>query len=1081
MTHFKIFQGDFMNMRRSILWILVTFLSACAGSSSPVSPPPSPFPPLPAVTSTCGNSLIESPEQCDDGNQINTDECLPSCLLPTCGDGFVRANQEECDDGNTTDTDTCNNLCRLNPANGNNNVTNNNTTNNNSNNNQTTQAVCGNNILEGSEACDDGGTVNGDGCSSACNLEQVSGDNSTLSIPLIVNDANNTVSRDPVLTSFLIPLSRGANIFTTNNLAVRNIQGALLPAQFEILSRWGAYNDTQAPIRFAYAFVRSTPPVGGQTTWRVTNETPAPTRSPGIVTQDTNGQWIITTGPARFTISHQRNARNYFEGLSRVELQNGGTFQTVSQITGSGTAGFLMQHNGNKSTEFNAPWYLEMERSGPEVVTIAARGYYVNAAGQGDANGDGQIDIGYTVRLHFYAGSSAVKIDHTYYHFDVNNSNADGASNTTVVDRSWMRIPISALPSQALVRAETSRLVNVTTPVRVEQLKRVPLDATLPSNPDAGSAVTVTTRYALETNGSTAVVPGRGAPRPFLAVVTPQYYAMGTIARMAVREPQGLRYNPTARALELDFTSSRMQIGGARGIWSTAVVDFGLTRNNLEARADQIQLHAEAPLLATPNPNYVNATQTIGPYATNIQTPYARFFPLLDFIHRNTNTNLQITGNTGLQTWPDLPITSCNANGNCRQPTDPEQMFEGGHNNYWNWSKPGFDEFFRTGRNNFVYDFSLGEAISFVETFDIRTDHFLDGRQGRNEASTVRGVAPCYDSSRAFGDPYREGLGHRINCPASYEYNKTFKLAYLATADRRFVDFFEEAGVTAINRFGLPPVDRPDQYHKLQFNRFSEQRLENIANGAEFSRSTVDSPYLLNTLRQYVDFMLPRALIDGHSCNAPDPNVNAPDQRGYNSVLAGTGAGQCGSAQGWMMPTPIEWTLRVSRLLNHVPLQNWIIRHAQRAAENHTVLGTNGLPDYSQRQASVPGNNNRNGWRTVYNCSTTTTGIGTCTKFTDPAFENSGYFYDDGLMAFLNVFGFILAADPSDPNRICQWLPTTYAQHLNGLAGTQDVQGNFAGSTDFAGGVNGYVWGKPSGQSFGMAAEAVGALTAYCP
>jgi cysteine-rich repeat protein len=45
----------------------------------------------------CGNSFVESGEECDDGNDISTDGCI-SCTLATCGDGFVHAGVELCGD-----------------------------------------------------------------------------------------------------------------------------------------------------------------------------------------------------------------------------------------------------------------------------------------------------------------------------------------------------------------------------------------------------------------------------------------------------------------------------------------------------------------------------------------------------------------------------------------------------------------------------------------------------------------------------------------------------------------------------------------------------------------------------------------------------------------------------------------------------------------------------------------------------------------------------------------------------------------------------------------------------------------------
>jgi cysteine-rich repeat protein len=64
-----------------------------------------------------------------------------------CGDGFVRAGVEQCDDGNTLDGDGCNHRCTIDG--------------------------CGDGLIQFAlgETCDDGNTVTGDGCDDACQVE----------------------------------------------------------------------------------------------------------------------------------------------------------------------------------------------------------------------------------------------------------------------------------------------------------------------------------------------------------------------------------------------------------------------------------------------------------------------------------------------------------------------------------------------------------------------------------------------------------------------------------------------------------------------------------------------------------------------------------------------------------------------------------------------------------------------------------------------------------------------------------------------------------------------------------------------
>ena len=93
---------------------------------------------------TCGNGQIEAGEECDDGNDVDTDACTSACQIAVCGDAIVQADVEECDDGNQDDADACTHACQ--------------------------NAVCGDAIVGPGEACDDGNQVDDDACSNLCAL-----------------------------------------------------------------------------------------------------------------------------------------------------------------------------------------------------------------------------------------------------------------------------------------------------------------------------------------------------------------------------------------------------------------------------------------------------------------------------------------------------------------------------------------------------------------------------------------------------------------------------------------------------------------------------------------------------------------------------------------------------------------------------------------------------------------------------------------------------------------------------------------------------------------------------------------------
>jgi cysteine-rich repeat protein len=106
---------------------------------------------VPSPDPVCGDRRVDEGEECDDGNQVDNDQCTNACELPRCGDGILQtSNREECDDGNTDDTDDCVADCKA--------------------------ATCGDGYLHaGVEECDDGNLSSNDECLTSC-LFNVCGD-----------------------------------------------------------------------------------------------------------------------------------------------------------------------------------------------------------------------------------------------------------------------------------------------------------------------------------------------------------------------------------------------------------------------------------------------------------------------------------------------------------------------------------------------------------------------------------------------------------------------------------------------------------------------------------------------------------------------------------------------------------------------------------------------------------------------------------------------------------------------------------------------------------------------------------------
>lgn len=92
---------------------------------------------------TCGG--VESFEYTADLGGVSDTALVRVVVACVCGDN-IQQNNEECDDGGTTPGDGCDENCRREPQ-------------------------CGDGVLDAGESCDDGNTMAGDGCSPTCTSE----------------------------------------------------------------------------------------------------------------------------------------------------------------------------------------------------------------------------------------------------------------------------------------------------------------------------------------------------------------------------------------------------------------------------------------------------------------------------------------------------------------------------------------------------------------------------------------------------------------------------------------------------------------------------------------------------------------------------------------------------------------------------------------------------------------------------------------------------------------------------------------------------------------------------------------------
>lgn len=131
---------------------------------------------LSIVNPYCGDGVLDTNEECDDGNNIDGDGCQANCVNPYCGDGILDPG-EDCDDGNNLDGDLCSSDCNVEPFCGDGNLAPGESCDppghpaGQPSECRDDCTFCGDGIKQSVEECDDGNDINGDGCSANCMIE----------------------------------------------------------------------------------------------------------------------------------------------------------------------------------------------------------------------------------------------------------------------------------------------------------------------------------------------------------------------------------------------------------------------------------------------------------------------------------------------------------------------------------------------------------------------------------------------------------------------------------------------------------------------------------------------------------------------------------------------------------------------------------------------------------------------------------------------------------------------------------------------------------------------------------------------
>ncbi|MBI2411453.1 MAG: hypothetical protein HYV32_06200 [Candidatus Kerfeldbacteria bacterium] len=223
----------------------------------------------------------------------------------------------------------------------------------------------------------------------------------TINVPLHIKNSN-SVPRNNAIVSSGIPLPEANHITRTKKLRIVDDTGKIIPAQFQVLSRWnGGPQNKHNPIQWVLVdFQVKSLPANGEKIFRLQTAPGNHVPHNQIHIQKTADHFTINTGVAQFVLN--RKQFTLFQQV-KIDSDDDGTLDT--ELLNPDTGGAILTMNGKTYTTRNGDMQtMKFEHRGPLHSVLLVKGWHENSAGE--------KALAYTTRFHFYANSPAVTVQY---------------------------------------------------------------------------------------------------------------------------------------------------------------------------------------------------------------------------------------------------------------------------------------------------------------------------------------------------------------------------------------------------------------------------------------------------------------------------------------------------------------------------------------------------------------------------------------------------------------------------------------------------------------------------------------------
>ena len=574
------------------------------------------------------------------------------------------------------------------------------------------------------------------------------------------------VARNSEVVRSGIPIPRALNLRSTTRLAIVNSAGSAVPAEFEILARWNAGREADAPVQWLLVSFPASVEAGKTSIYRlITDGSFGPNPAPAVpVTTNRNGNQVtVNTGAATFILGG--SSASLFDEL---RLANGARLASTGSLTA--------RINGAEASH-PITRRVSIEHAGPLVSIVVIEGAYDLPAVAGGV-------ISSRVRYIFSAGSPTAILRHS-----INWEGDRCGSGVISCD--------GALNALRLQRARDTLNLDIAAPLTVTALgsrSAAPVQGTLA----AGQSASI--RQQLRAS--------RSAPLAFEVSIPGNSTLNGTEADAGILSVSGAtgavavalnhmhRYEPQAlRVLEgnriaVDVADDQIWLGARQGMFATMAVSALAPNPNRTGLEQFTWAPLNYPLRAWPEPAWFAASDAVDEFPVDkLPKEFESYDTLIPRVLQKTLDTGKQEGVSGLITYGLYPRYWGNAlTGNeldCG-PDDPTPG-ESWDNLYWCATWTDYHSTaatvpmwaFRTGQVEWLDEFATPAALRMLHTQIM-------------QCSSTDPYFYCGQAPAGYG-------GYRDNFNSSHAYFDNLILYYWLSGDYTVIETLKRGAASMRN------------------------------------------------------------------------------------------------------------------------------------------------------------------------------------------------------------------------------------------------------------------------------------------